>query len=667
MKLLSRLVLVVLVLFSTYVSANGVRETWLDQPVDNREMVYLIGDDPEADLSWDDPSIFVFGTKNANVFGIAEEHKQLLKTHGYDASYRFLSNFYLREICVDQRLYKSSEHYYQAIKFDLDSELYLAIVNAETPAEALRIAHEHADEANLGDDQEMATRMKRGLWAKFVDEQGGPSEVGLLLLATKDQLIIEGNRRKDNRSDRRWGAEFDFTHMPCSLTLRGKNILGKLLMELRAYLMTTLQSLDHSTKDLLPGTVIFLGSSEQEIQTMVLCLENGLCSQISAQNHGVEPKICHLKDLDLDRFAYRSMYKTPSATRMEQSSEYPAVPADCPAFLNDRFEGYFINKECLPFVLSPKNTQMTLADFKVWAEAHQEELRSFIAMQGAILLRGLPLKKEEDFATVVKAVVGRKLIDYKGEGSRKRIAEGVYTSTEAPPQFKIPLHNELSCTLNPVDYICFYCDLAPEVGTGQTILARTQDVTTAMMKRAHVWDLFNGKTIKYISRHPPEGSFFNRVNPTHKTWPQAFETTDRDEVERICKRKGYDFKWMGDWIEVTRHVPAIRGPDQYFSYPYWFNQAHLYHANPRIRGGWVNHMLANLLYISSSTRQYDIEFEDGSEITQEVVYDIYDVLDEQTIRFSWEKGDVLLIDNRRVLHGRTPYEGQRRILTTMIQ
>lgn len=187
------------------------------------------------------------------------------------------------------------------------------------------------------------------------------------------------------------------------------------------------------------------------------------------------------------------------------------------------------------------------------------------------------------------------------------------------------------------------------------------------MKRPHLWNLFDGKIINYISRHPPEGNYFTRVNPTHKTWQQAFETTDRNEVERICEQKGYEFQWLGDWIEVTRRVPAIRGRDQYFDHPYWFNQAHLYHANSRLRGGWVNHQLANLLYISPSTRQYDIEFDDRSKIPKKVVYEIYDILDEQTIKFSWEKGDVLLLDNHKVMHGRAPSEGKRRILAAMIQ
>lgn len=427
-------------------------------------------------------------------------------------------------------------------------------------------------------------------------------------------------------------------------------------------------SQNHDTENFLPGALIFLGASEKNIQSVVLCLQNDQCGLLSVQDGITSLNFCHLTDLNLSQFPYCAICKNADVFFIDKvDTDHLRFNVEGSSVLNQEFNHYFVNKECLPYVLSPKDKQITLTTFKAWIETHQQELKELMNTQGALLLRGLPINDAEGFSTIVKAVLGRELIDYKGEGSRRRIVQGVYTSTEAPPEFKIPLHNELSCSVNPVDYICFYCDIAPNPGAGQTILARTEDVTLEMMKRPHLWNLFNGKNINYISRHPPEGNFYARVNPTHRTWQQAFETKDKEEVERICEQKGYDFKWDEDWIEVTRHVPAIHGPDQYFDYPYWFNQVHLYYMNPRLCGGWLNYQLFNLLYFASSTKPYDIKFEDGSEITQEVIYEIYDILDQVTIKFNWEKGDVLLLDNRKTLHGRAPYIGPRRILATMIQ
>ncbi len=479
----------------------------------------------------------------------------------------------------------------------------------------------------------------------------------------------------------------------------------------------TLTYLDGSTPEwigadgLPPGTLLFVGSSEEDIQGVILCLNDGQCTQILSQEGSSKLNICELTSLDLSPFSFQALYQTTEVSSYDKSQvhdvlaklqfedqstqlseanspqmetsivdvcvgdsveEEPQIKSSLSSlgsldFVNDEVNGYFVNREMFPFVLSPKSQDITLENFKIWAEIHQQELKSYIDSAGGILLRDFPINSADDFGAIVRTITGRELIDYKGEGSRKRITQGVYTSTEAPPEFKIPLHNELSCTLNPVDYICFYCEIAPDPGSGETILAKTEDVTREIMKKPHIWNMFYGKTLNYITHHPSEGNFFSRVNPTHKTWPQAFETTDKDEVARICERKGYECEWTGDWIEVIRHVPATQGPDEYFDHPYWFNQAYLYHGNPRIRNGWVNHLMANLLYIAPSTRQYEIEFEDETEIPKDVVYEIYDALDGVTVKFDWQERDLLLLHNRKACHGRNPYVGQRRILASMVQ
>jgi alpha-ketoglutarate-dependent taurine dioxygenase len=38
---------------------------------------------------------------------------------------------------------------------------------------------------------------------------------------------------------------------------------------------------------------------------------------------------------------------------------------------------------------------------------------------------------------------------------------------------------------------------------------------------------------------------------------------------------------------------------------------------------------------------------------------------DNAISFRWERGDVLLLDNYLVAHGRNPYEGPRKILVAM--
>ncbi len=215
-------------------SPTASLEDWLTTTIDASEETYMIGDSPNATFSWSQASILSLGKENMS--GLSSEQASLMKDHGYDDHYRFLSNFYESPMLIENRVYATVEHYYQAAKFTIDSEPYLKIVDAKTPKEARDLAQDYANQADLQGDQHMVNKMKKGLWYKFIQEDGTPTELGLRLLATEDALIVEGNRRKNGSADTRWGSGFDFTLAPSQITVQGKNLLGKLLMEMREIL-----------------------------------------------------------------------------------------------------------------------------------------------------------------------------------------------------------------------------------------------------------------------------------------------------------------------------------------------------------------------------------------------------------------------------------------------
>lgn len=56
---------------------------------------------------------------------------------------------------------------------------------------------------------------------------------------------------------------------------------------------------------------------------------------------------------------------------------------------------------------------------------------------------------------------------------------------------------------------------------------------------------------------------------------------------------------------------------------------------------------------------------DGTEIPKHVVKRCEEIIEEESIQFKWEKGDVLFFDNMALLHGRRPSLPPRRILVTV--
>lgn len=130
-----------------------------------------------------------------------------------DYRYWAFSNFYPSPIFVCGKWWRTSEHLYQALKFE-DDETQEKIRNCNSPKDAANIGRTapkiRKDWEEVKDDMMFVVLNYKFMQHKHLQE---------LLLNTGDAEIIE-----DSPYDYYWGIGADGT---------GKNVLGKLLMELR--------------------------------------------------------------------------------------------------------------------------------------------------------------------------------------------------------------------------------------------------------------------------------------------------------------------------------------------------------------------------------------------------------------------------------------------------
>ncbi|HET6334478.1 MAG TPA: TauD/TfdA family dioxygenase, partial [Polyangiales bacterium] len=156
----------------------------------------------------------------------------------------------------------------------------------------------------------------------------------------------------------------------------------------------------------------------------------------------------------------------------------------------------------------------------------------------------------------------------------------------------------------------------------------------------------------------------NSLQPSHKSWREVFETSERSEVERLCREHDFQFDWHDDnWIRISQTRPAaITHPET--NEWVWFSQAHLYDFSPRLLGLW-RYVGAKAFYARRHTRMHEIFHADGSKVERADLYHIMDTLDANTVAFPWQKGDVLVLDNVLTMHGRATFNGPRRILAGM--
>jgi|PlaIllAssembly_1097288.scaffolds.fasta_scaffold00483_6 ribA/ribD-fused uncharacterized protein len=144
----------------------------------------------------------------------------------FEGDYAFLSNFWPCTIEYDGVKYPSSEHAFQAAKSD-DELTKLRIAKTATPGDAKRLGR--IIKLRPGWDDERLQVMHDILRIKFSDP-----ELRLLLLATKQKRLIEGN----NWGDSYWGV--------CNG--RGSNHLGTLLMKVRNEIRESKKSAGSGTR-----------------------------------------------------------------------------------------------------------------------------------------------------------------------------------------------------------------------------------------------------------------------------------------------------------------------------------------------------------------------------------------------------------------------------------
>ena len=128
--------------------------------------------------------------------------------------YGDFSNFAEFPISLDGELWPTSEHYFQAQKFE-DRAQRRKIRNAKTPMIAARLGRDRRKKVRRDWESVKVEVMRKAVRAKFEQHE----DLRELLLSTGDAKIVE-----HTENDSYWGDGGDGS---------GKNMLGRILMQVR--------------------------------------------------------------------------------------------------------------------------------------------------------------------------------------------------------------------------------------------------------------------------------------------------------------------------------------------------------------------------------------------------------------------------------------------------
>jgi alpha-ketoglutarate-dependent taurine dioxygenase len=299
----------------------------------------------------------------------------------------------------------------------------------------------------------------------------------------------------------------------------------------------------------------------------------------------------------------------------------------------------------VPAVARPTVPTVGLA---AWMRDNKPRVQEILNERGAVLFRGFAIRGPADFQAVVREWSPALLNYTYGSTPRRSTVEGVYTSTDYPADQAIPQHNEMAYARVWPRYLWFYCETAATAG-GATPLADNRRISERLDPA--LFESFAARGVRYVRNY---GSGLG------VTWQQAFETEHPNEVEEFCRAWEIDFAWQGsDRLWTSQRCQAV------VEHPatgveLWFNQAHLFHTS-----ALPADVRASMLDLDPGQLPRQAYYGDGEPIEDSTLDEVRAALEAEIVREPWERGDVLLIDNMLVSHGRDPFEGSRRVLVAM--
>jgi len=329
----------------------------------------------------------------------------------------------------------------------------------------------------------------------------------------------------------------------------------------------------------------------------------------------------------------------------------------------------------LPTQLRP--TRDASVDALVGAIDGNPWLKQQVQQQGAVLLRGFPIDTIDDFSRVAEAFTTGLQTTYPGVVPRKKIRGFVHNSTELSRHYPIPQHCEMSFSAEPPRHLLFGCMVAPPKG-GETPLADFRSVWAALPTA--VRQRFERGGLRIVRNYDGPATRGLGDPMKYTTWDSIFKTTDRDEVALKVEALGWELRWCANdrlrlisTQEVTRvHPPS--GLAAWHTHLTSFHIAtgeaefrHLWQRDHKLKHGVLALALAALTRLRRRFTTPDefpthCTYRDGSEIPSADIQALREVIWHNTTAFRWQRGDLLLIDNLAVSHGRNPYRGPRQIV-----
>ncbi|TCK33797.1 alpha-ketoglutarate-dependent taurine dioxygenase [Paraburkholderia sp. BL8N3] len=301
--------------------------------------------------------------------------------------------------------------------------------------------------------------------------------------------------------------------------------------------------------------------------------------------------------------------------------------------------------ENLPVVIEPA---APLADPAAWAREHRGAVNAALLRHAAVLFRNFALPTPQHFERFAEAL-SPGLHGTYGDLPKKEGGRNIYRSTPYPEKEMILFHNESSHLESWPRKQWFYCEVPSPVG-GATPLVDIRQMVTSLP--VELIERIERKSLMYVRTFTEELDL---------SWREFFKTDDRSVVEERCRAAGTAFRWLDGDAFQTRTIcdGVVRHPET--GERVFFNQVQLHH--PYCLGPGAREDLIELVGADRLPR--NVCYGDGTPIADEGMAVIGRAYEACAVRFRWQQGDVVMLDNMLTAHARDPFEAPRKIVVAM--
>jgi len=295
-----------------------------------------------------------------------------------------------------------------------------------------------------------------------------------------------------------------------------------------------------------------------------------------------------------------------------------------------------------PLLVTAPSEGASLPDYLT---GRRERMEADLSEHGAVLYRGFAPMTGEELDGLVGKLSSTSFKNDEESSPRNHVVGNVYTSTNYRSEMEIFPHNENSYKTEFPMKLFFYC-MHPGSEGGETPIADCRKVLKRIDQGVRA--KFQEKKWMYVR---------NFTAGVGVSWQEAFNTSQREEVEAYCRSQDIRFAWQDEDSLKTWQVrePLLSHPAT--GEQSWFNHATFF--NIQTLDADLRESLLEMF--GDDALPHNTYYGDGSPIESSVIGELQRAYLAESVPIKWETGDFMALDNLLTAHARKPFKGERKI------